>query len=101
MTSAQPDSYAKGPALESNAPMNPGYQLPIELHWVNWSWRRSLLYMAGGILIGALVGLIVGLIRRISTSLCTRIANDATGDLYPRVTTPIGPRGIGLNSPMI
>ncbi|PYH53292.1 uncharacterized protein BO96DRAFT_414932 [Aspergillus niger CBS 101883] len=64
MTSAQPDSYAKGPTLESNAPVNPGYQLPTELRWVNWSWRRTLLYSAGGIVIGAIAGLVVGLIVR-------------------------------------
>ncbi|OJZ85479.1 hypothetical protein ASPFODRAFT_62123 [Aspergillus luchuensis CBS 106.47] len=83
MTSAQPDSYVKGPTLESNAPMNPGYQLPTELHWVNCAIRVMSLRAD------------MAHTRRISTSLCTRIANDATGDLYPRVTTPIGPRGIG------
>ncbi|CAL00926.1 hypothetical protein An12g10260 [Aspergillus niger] len=79
MTSAQPDSYAKGPTLESNAPVNPGYQLPTELRAVRvTAWKADMAHP-----------------RHIPASMYIRIADDATGDLYPRVRTPIGRRGIG------
>ncbi|PYI08299.1 thioredoxin-like protein [Aspergillus sclerotiicarbonarius CBS 121057] len=52
MPSNEPNTYSVGPALESKTPANPGYQLPTELHWVNWSWRRCLVYCAIGLLIG-------------------------------------------------